>query len=334
MSVRFGSGQLSFELVEGWQKRPEGWPLEDVAGVCTDADDNVYLYARGAHPVSIYSKGGEFLDAWGEGQFSPRSHGAFLSSGGELFLVDDGLGRVARYSLDGKMLSTVGPVGVVSDTGHQPGVADSVTHGGPPYNKPTNLSVGPSGDLYVSDGYGNARVHRFDAAGTLLQSWGQPGSGAGQFRTPHGLRVHRDGRVFVADRENDRIQIFSPYGEYLTEWTDVRRPQDIFIDGDDLVYVAELSWYAGERSARLGPIAEYLPARLSIYDIEGNVLLRWGDPDPTKKGYFTAPHGIWVDNEGSIYLAEVAAIWAIARGFAPPEAHRLQKFARVGRGGR
>ena len=252
-----------------------------------------------------------------------------MSGGGDLYLVDDGLGRVGRYSLDGKLLATIGPVGAVSDTGHQPGVEGSVTHSGPPYNKPTNLSVGPSGDLYVSDGYGNARVHRFDAEGALLQSWGEPGPGHGQFRTPHGLRVHRDGRVFVADRQNDRIQIFSPHGEYLTEWTDVRRPQDIFIDDDDLVYVAELSWFPGEVSYRLGPVTEYLPARLSIYDIDGNLLLRWGDADPTKAGYFTAPHGIWVDNEGSIYLAEVAGIWSVARGYAPAEVHRLQKFVRV-----
>jgi hypothetical protein len=332
VTVHFGAGELHFELVDGWQRRPQGWPLEDIAGVCTDADDNVFVYARGEHPVSIYSKDGEFLASWGEGrpsQFSVRSHGAFMSGGGDLFLVDDGLGRVARYSLDGKLLATIGPVGVVSDTGHRPGVEGSVTQGGPPYNKPTNLSVGPRGDLYVSDGYGNARVHRFDPEGTLLQSWGQPGPGPGQFRTPHGLRAHRDGRVFVADRQNDRIQIFSAEGEYLTEWTDVQRPQDIYIDEDDLVYVAELSWFPGEHSSRLGAVTELLPARLSIYDIEGNLLLRWADPDPTKHGYFTAPHGIWVDNEGSIYLAEVAGIWSIARGFAPPDAHRLQKFARV-----
>jgi hypothetical protein len=329
MTVQFGSGALKFQLVSGWQRRPAGWPLEDIAGVCTDANDNVFLYARGEHPVSIYSKDGKFLHSWGPGRFSPRSHGIFMSGDDEVFLVDDGLGLVGRYSIDGELRATIGPVGVVSDTGHQAGVEYSVTHGGPPYNKPTNLSIGPSGDLYVSDGYGNARVHRFDASGTLLQSWGQPGSGPGQFRTPHGLRVHQDGRVFVADRQNDRIQIFSPVGEYLTEWTDVRRPQDIFIDRDNLVYVAELSWYPGETSARLGPITEYLPARLSIYDIEGNLLLRWADPDPTKDGYFTAPHGIWVDSEGSIYLAEVADIWSVSRGFAPPEVHRLQKFARV-----
>jgi streptogramin lyase len=332
VTVHFGSGRLQFELVDGWQRRPQGWPLEDIAGVCTDADDNVFLYARGEHPVSIYSKDGEFLGSWGEGrpsQFSARSHGTFMSAAGDLYLVDDGLGRVGRYSLDGKLLATIGPAGVVSDTGHQPGVEGSVTHSGPPYNKPTNLSVGPSGDLYVSDGYGNARVHRFDAGGALVESWGQPGAGPGQFRTPHGLRVHRDGRVFVADRQNDRIQIFNPDGEYLTEWTDVRRPQDIFIDDDDLVYIAELSWFPGEVSYRLGPVTEYLPARLSIYDIDGHLLLRWADPDPTKAGYFTAPHGIWVDNEGSIYLAEVADIWSVARGYAPAEVHRLQKFVRV-----
>jgi len=329
MSVHFGSGRLQFELVEGWERRPAGWPLEDLAGVCTDTDDNVYVYGRGEHPISIYSRAGEFLGSWGEGQFSPRSHGAFMSRAGELYLVDDGLGLVGRYSLDGKFLGTIGPVGVASDTGYQPSVDGSVTRSGPPYNRPTNVSVGPSGNLYVSDGYGNTRVHCFDPAGVLLQSWGEPGLGPGQFRTPHGLCVHRDGRVYVADRQNDRIQVFDPHGTYLGEWTDVRRPQDIFIDEDDLVYVAELSWYVGERSWRLGPIDEYLPARLSIYDIEGNVLLRWADPDPTKDCYFTAPHGIWVDSEGSIYLAEVAGIWSVARGFAPPEVHRLQKFARV-----
>jgi hypothetical protein len=126
-----------------------------------------------------------------------------------------------------------------------------------------------------------------------------------------------------------KVQIFDADVRYLTEWTDVRRPQDIFIDNDDLVYVAELSWYEGETSSRLGPITDYLPARLTIYDIDGHVLLRWSDPDPTKPGYFIAPHGIWVDSAGSIYLAEVTQIWAIDRGFAPPSAHRLQKFARL-----
>jgi NHL repeat len=329
VAIRFRTEQLQFELVEGWPQRPLDWPTEDIAGVCTTLDDAVILYARGEHPVTIYSLDGQLLASWEEGEFSLRSHGAFMSTNGELFLVDDGLGRVARYSLDGKLLSTVGPVGVRSETGYQPGVEDSIVRGGPPYNRPTNLSVAPSGDIYVSDGYGNARVHRFDPSGDLVESWGQPGTGPSQFRTPHGLWAHRDGRIFVADRENDRIQIFTGDGQYMTEWTDVRRPQDIFVDHNDIVYVAELSWFPGERSGRLGVTSEYLPARLSIYDIDGNVLMRWSDDDPTKPGFFTSPHSVCVDSEGAIYVGEVPTVWAIARGYAPPGIYRAQKFARV-----
>jgi NHL repeat len=329
VAIRFHSAHLQFELVEGWQRRPVNWPDEDIAGVCTTPDDDVILYARGQHPVTVYSANGGLLSAWEEGEFSARSHGAFMSKSGELYLVDDGLGRVGRYSLDGKLLGAIGPIGAKSNTGYQQGVEGSVVRAGPPYNRPTNVAVGPSGDIYVSDGYGNARVHWFDHSGRLVHSWGEPGGAPSQFRTPHGLWAHRDGRIFVLDRENDRIQIFTADGQYATEWTDVRRPQDIFIDECDVVYLAELSWFPGERSGRLGIVSEYLPARLSIYDIDGNVLLRWSDPDPTKQGYFTSPHSVWVDRKGAIYVGEVPTVWAIARGYARTNVHRLQKFARV-----
>jgi sugar lactone lactonase YvrE len=330
LAIRFGSGALQFELVEGWQKRPGGWPLEDIAAVCTDSDDNVYLYGRrGEQPVSVYDRAGNFLRSWGAGEFSRRSHGMFMTSTDELFLVDDGLNFVRRFSLDGELLQTIGPAGVRSDSGYRDNDAKTITRGAPPYNSPTNVTVAGTGDIYVSDGYRNAAVHRFDATGEYLQTWGGPGTGPGEFRTPHGIAVDAGGRVFVADRENDRVQIFSADGVYLEEWTDIRRPQDIFIDGDGLVYVAELSWFVGEESFRLGPIHEYLPARLSIFDPQGNLLLRWSDPDPTKDGYFTSPHGIWLDSEGSIYLAEVTEIWAVERGHASVTDHRFQKFARL-----
>jgi sugar lactone lactonase YvrE len=188
--------------------------------------------------------------------------------------------------------------------------------------------VAPSGDLYVSDGYGNSRIHRFTHDGELLQSWGEPGGQPGEFRTPHSAWVHTDGRVFVADRENDRIQIFSPTGEYLSEWTDVQRPQDIFIK-DGLVYIGELGYRKGSASSRRGPIPDDEPARMSIYDLDGNVLLRWGDPDPTRDGCFIAPHGICVDDEGSLYMAEVTDTVGVRGGLCSPDAHTFQKFARV-----
>lgn len=329
MAVRFGSGQLQFELVEGWEQLPIGWFHRDVAAVCTDTEGNVYLYCRGDHPVIIYDRDGMFLGSWGEGRFSYRTHGMFMSQTDQMFLVDDGSNSVCRYALDGTLLQTIGPVGIPTDSGYANGDLNTVTHGAPPYNRPTNLAMAPSGDLYVSDGYGNCRLHRFNDDGQLIQSWGEPGTGPGEFHLPHSVWVHADGRVFVADRQNDRIQIFGPSGEYLTEWTDVQRPQDIFIAKDGLVYVAELGWRKGDHSYRRGLIVEDEPARLSIYDPEGNLLLRWGDVDPAKAGCFIAPHGLWVDDQGSIYLAEVTHTIAVQHGLAPPDSHTFQKFARI-----
>ena len=327
--ARFGSGSLRFELVEGWEQLPVGWSHPDVAGVCTDSDSNVYLYCRGDHPVIIYDRDGRFIDSWGEGQFSYRTHGMFMSEGNQLFLVDDGGNSVGRYALDGTLLQTVGPRSEPSDSGYDGKRTSSISRGAAPYNRPTNLAVGPTGDLYVSDGYGNCRIHQFSDDGELIKSWGSPGGGPGEFRLPHSTWVHSDGRVFVADRQNDRIQIFDSNGQYLTEWTDLQRPQDIFIDEDGLVYVGELVWRKGEYSGRRGRIAEEEPSRISIYDLAGHLLLRWSDPDPSSVGYAIAPHGIWVDDEGSIYLAEVTDTIAVSQGLAAPDAPTIQKFARV-----
>lgn len=330
MGKRFGSGSLQYELVENWEQIPDGWTHPDVPGVCTDADANVYLFCRGDHPVMVYDREGKFLGSWGEGEFTLRTHGMYMRDGNVLYLVDDAAHTVARYSLDGRRLETIGPSGTPSDSGYDGSQVASITHGGGPYNRPTNLSVGSNGDRYVSDGYGNCQVHRFDANGGLIQSWGEPGTGPGQFHLPHSVFVHTDGRVFVADRENDRIQIFDADGNYLTEWTDVQRPQDIFIDQNGLVYVGELVWRAGMSSFRRGKFAEEQPARLSIFDLDGNPLLRFGhEGDPVEPGNFVAPHGIWVDKFGDIYLSEVTQTIGVSRGLVPFGTHTIQKFARI-----
>ena len=108
----------------------------------------------------------------------------------------------------------------------------------------------------MSDGYGNCRVHLFAPTGELKRSWGVPGQGPGEFFLPHGIAVHSDGRVFVCDRENDRIQIFSPDGEYLSEWTDTRRPTHVVFDAQGRAYVSELWWQPGQTSRRYGPAGE------------------------------------------------------------------------------
>src|SRR4051812_2521081 len=326
---KVGSGSLQYELVEGWEQLPAGYRHADVAGVCTDSSGNVYLFCRGDHPVMVYDRDGKFLEAWGDGQFSYRTHGMHMASGDQLFLVDDSNHKVGKYSLKGEELFQCGPAERPSDTGDYNGTPASVTKAAGPFNRPTNLSMAPNGDLFVSDGYGNTRIHRFDAQGQLRDSFGTPGSGPGEFRLPHSVWVHTDGRIFVCDRENDRIQIFSPQGEYQTEWLDVQRPQDIFIDKDDRVYVGELVWRKGMTSFRRGPIEEEEPSRLSIFDLDGNVLVRWGGADAAKPGNFVAPHGIWVDDRGAIYLSEVTDTIGVRPGFVAEGTHTFQKFARV-----
>lgn len=326
--TRFGSGELRYELVEGWEQLPKGWTHADVAGVCTDADGNVFLYARGEHPVIIYDRDGKFVDSWGEGRFAFRTHGMFMGQDGFMYLVDEQSSTVARYSVDGTLLQSFGPQGVTTDTGY------SVEHrvverAAGPYNRPTNIALAPSGDVYVCDGYGNSRVHRFTGDGEFVQSWGETGSGRAEFQTPHSIWVHDDGRVFVADRQNERLQIFDPDGSYLDEWNDVQRPQDIYMAPDGLVYVVELSWSPGELSYKQGEITEYLPGRLSIYDAEGSVLVRWLQADLTKPDAILAPHGVWVDDEGSIYIAHATQTVLGNRGLVGPDALTFQKFARV-----
>jgi len=328
MAFKVGSGSLQFELVEGWEQLPAGFNHPDVAAVSTDSDGNVYLFCRAEHPVMIYDRDGRFLDSWGEGQFSPRPHGMFIDAEDFVYLVDDSDHTARKYTKDGKLLMQLGVSGQPSDTGYAP-PSGPVLYGGPPFNRPTNMVPHPNGSLYVSDGYGNCRIHRFTQGGELLESWGDPGSGPRQFICPHGIWVHNDGRLFVSDRENDRLQIFSPEGNFLAEWTDVQRPQDVYIDKDGLVYVGELVRFPGEVTPRNGQVTDMLPSRISIFDPTGNLLLRWGGVDAVMPGNFVAPHDIWLDRDGSIYLAEVTFTIGVRPGRVPADTHTFQKFARI-----
>lgn len=323
--------ELDYQVLEGWEQLPEGYTHRDVCGVAVDASDRVYVITRDQPRVIVYEADGRFVRSWGEGIFTDRTHGITVGPDNAVYCVDDGDHTVRKFTPEGKLLMTIGTPGVPSDTGYDGRTLESIRHGGPPFNRPTNLAVAPNGDLYVTDGYGNARVHRFAPDGTLIQSWGEPGTGPGQFILPHGIRVAADGRVFVADRENDRLQIFSPSGEYLTQWTDVQRPTDIAIDADGLVYVSELWWRAGQRSFRLGPIETDRFGRLSIYDLNGRLLKRWNGPNPAAPGSFCAPHGVCVDSRGDVYVAEVSYTFAGKAGLVPPDCHTLQKFGRTSR---
>lgn len=320
---------LKFEVIEEWEKLPAGYKHLDVDGVAVDSRDRVYLLTRSDARVIIYEQDGTFVRSWGEDIFTPRTHGITVGQDGSVYTTDDGDHTVRKFTPEGQQLMVLGTPNEPSDTGYdkEKGLS-SIARCGPPFNRPTGIAVAGNGDLYVSDGYGNARIHRFSADGELLHSWGEPGIGPGQFNLPHGVCIDAEGRVLVADRENDRIQFFSPDGEYLDQWTHVQRPTDIAIDHEGLIYVSSLWWRVGTKSFVHGPIRHDLPGHISILDGDGNLLLRWISSDRCAPGNFLAPHTLCVDSKGDLYVGEVTYSFGVSRGVAPPDCHTFQKFAR------
>ena len=274
-----GIGRYTYTLIQDWAKMPPGESFGMVNAVATDSENRVYAFQRKDPPVVIFDRDGSYLSSWGNGAFL-FAHGFHIARD-VVYLTDRDSSVYIMYTLDGKHIQMLGKHGVHSDTGCEvPG--DLVPRASGPFNYPSELVPAPSGDLYVSDGYRNARVHRLSADGQLVASWGEPGkSEPNQFHLPHSLVVDQE-KVYVCDRENHRIQVFSTGGEYLTMWTDVQRPMDISVDKEGVFYVSE---------GRVGDLS----ARISVLDNEGNVLSRF-----ECRGL---GHDSWVDSHGDIYLA-------------------------------
>lgn len=320
--------EFGYEPDDHWHKLPSWIKWPEVAGVAIDLSDRVFVFNRGEHPVVVFDREGNLLKSWGEG-FFVRPHGITIAPDDSVYCTDD-LGHVVhKFTPDGQLLMTLGRKGQPSDTGATSIDFRTVKYAGPPFHYPTNLAIAPNGDLFVSDGYGNARVHRFSANGKLLHSWGEPGGGPGQFRVPHGIAIDPNGIVYVADRENSRIQLFDREGKYLSEWNDVARPSQVFIDKNGVVYVSELGFIAGMWPGTTAPAPNSPGGRLSIFHRNGELIARWGGGrNPCVPGDFFAPHDICVDSRGDIYVAEVTWSAGGSRGMVPADCHALQKFTR------
>ncbi len=194
--VELGSGEHTYETSgEDWGELPDGWTYQEATAVAVDSGDNVYVYNRGGHAVIVYDRDGKMLRSWDE-DVPGTPHGIAIGPDDSVYCVNVGNNAVRKYTQDGKLLLTIGP-----DNDPAPAMS------GRPYNRPTHVAVDPrNGDLYVADGYSNARVHKYDPNGRYLMSWGESGTDEGQFNVVHNVAVDNDGRVLVADRENRRIQ--------------------------------------------------------------------------------------------------------------------------------
>jgi DNA-binding beta-propeller fold protein YncE len=290
-----------YTTIEGFFKLPEGRPWGSTSAVAVDRQGNIWIAERcGANdcsaskvdPVLKFDSSGKLLQSFGAGMIA-FPHNLVIDPAGNLFVTDNHGHYIIKFSPEGKVLMTLGKRG-------EPG--DDSSH----FNQPSAVAIAPNGDIFVADGHGNntnARVVKFDKDGKLLKTWGKKGTAPGEFDTPHAIAFDSRGRVFVGDRANDRIQIFTQDGEFLSEWKQFSRPSGIFIDKSDVIYVSDSEsrerdgyghhpgWKRGIRvgSAKDGTVSAFIP-----------------DTFATPENAATSgSEGITADGKGTIYGAEV-----------------------------
>jgi hypothetical protein len=321
MSVILGTGDHKYRVVENWAKLPDGWEFMDVGAVAVDSKDRVYVFNRSEHPMIVFDREGNFITSWGEGVFK-RAHGLHIDRDDHLYCTDDGDHSVRKCTTDGKILLTLGVPG-------KPAPFMS----GEPFHRCTHTALSPKGEIYVSDGYGNACVHKYTPDGKHIKTWGEPGTEPGQFNLVHNIVTDEDGWVYVADRENHRVQVFDGNGKYETQWNNLHRPCGLYCSCG---HGKKPQFVVGELGPSLAVNLKYknLGPRLSIVDHEGKLISRLGGQDGAGPdvGKFMAPHGLAMDSKGDIYVGEVAYTnWpqSFPGQTMPRPLRSLQKLERV-----
>jgi hypothetical protein len=294
-----------YTTITGWAQFPDGRQWGSTAGVYPAPDGHIWAYDRcGANncanskldPILEFDASGKLLRHFGAGLFV-QPHGLFVDRGGNVWVTDDlGQGdkgqQVFKFSPEGRVLLILGRGGVAGT-------------GPDAFNQPTSVLVAPNGDIFIASGhspaFGDARVVKFDKNGKFLKQWGTAGAGPGQFVGPHSLAMDSQGRLFVADRTNNRIEIFDQQGKFITEWKQFGRPSGLFIDRNDALYVSDSE--SNDREGTYG----YNPGCMRGIRIgsvkDGKVVAFIPDPDP--RGATSTAEGVAVDSEGNIYGAEV-----------------------------
>ena len=309
--VQIGNAPFTYNARNDFEQLPDGMTLHETAGIATDAQQRVYLLTRNIdNPVVVLDRDGKFVQSFGQGVFTPRAHAIRVAPDGSVWGVDDGAQTITKWTPQGELVQTIGTPGVSSGR-----------FSGLPFNRPTDVAVSPvDGALYISDGYGNARVHKYTPDGEFVFSWGEPGIGAGQFMVPHNIAFNASGDLlYVADREAHRVQVFDTTGRHVTTWHDIHRPCGLAVGPDGNVYVGE------QRVGNFMVDALNLGHAVSIFSPEGKLLARLGAPHEGEgPGEFIAPHSIAVDSNGSVYVGEVSYTES-GRHLDPPRALKSVK---------
>ncbi len=274
----------AYRPVAGFPQLPAGSTFGASSGVATNSQGEVLVFLRVEPPIMVFQSDGVLVRSFGKGLFK-SAHGLRVDGHDDVWVTDNADHTVMKFDREGRVLMTLGEKGVAGDDARH-------------FNKPTDVAFGGNGDFFVSDGYGNSRIVKFDREGKFLLAWGRKGTGAGEFNIPHAVRLDSKGNVYVADRENRRIQVFSQDGAFIRQFGGMS-PYGLFITPEDVLFVAD-----GRAN------------RILKMTAEGKVLASWGSPG-AKPGDFHMPHGITVAADGAVYVTEV-------------DGKRVQKFLPVG----
>lgn len=317
--ARLGKGEYTYEVSgDNWGSLPEGWFYKEATSVDVDSKDNVYVFNRGNHPMIVFDSEGNLLRSWGEDGLFTNPHAVTIAPDDSVWCVDNADHSIRQFTSEGKLMMTL------NERGQHSGVMS-----GDPFCSPTRVCIDPrNGEIVVTDGYANARVHRFTPDGKqLIRSFGSPGTQPGAFNLVHDIDIDEDGYIYIADRENRRIQVFSPEGEVEACWYGFSRSAAICVS-DELAYVGE--YYAGGGESGSYRNAPNLGPRVSVTDMRGTILAYLGEePFGEAPGRFYAPHGVAVDSQGNVYVAEVSYVEYGQHLDPPKELRSLQKLVKV-----
>ena len=331
------SNNISFEYV------PVDFSLkkiQDVAGVAVDSQDNIYYstraYSGNEAPVIVMNSEGKYLYPIGGGILK-NPHGICIDKEDNLYVSDALRNCIFKFSLNGELLMTIGEPDRPCDNGCINYDFLSISHSSDSLNHPAKLAVSKDGDIFVADGYGNARVHRFDKDGNLKISWGNPGNEPGQFNLVHGIGIDDETNlVYVCDRENERVQVFDFDGNVQAVWNNIWRPTDVMIRGD-YAYVTELGELFFVENVLYEPGTRHHHSQMRVIEkTTGKVVAEIGTADGGEKGSFFSAHCIAFNSKNEFYVGEVSfprdEIWiAYPNGIGmsgkthPP----LQKFRQI-----
>jgi streptogramin lyase len=299
----------SYQVNSSWPVRPKDLTWGAMAGIAVDLSGEVWTFNRGTVPVQVYTSDGKLVRSWGEGQFG-EPHQVRIDPNGNVWLADSGLHVVRKYTPQGKVLLTLGTPGESGE--------DS-TH----LNRPTDVAVSASGDVFVADGYGNNRVVHFDGRGRFVRAWGSLGTGPGQFSLPHSIALDSHGRLLVADRNNARVQVFDQTGRFLDEWRDLLVPWHIYVTEHDEIYVCGSSPMRWPRLPIPGLLLGIPPKDqlIMVFTPDGRATRLWTFPLGQRSGELDWFHALAVDRQGNLYVGDI-------------QGRRAQKFVKLEAAGR